>query len=961
MRNYFGHSFFLKHIISKVKCILLIFIFVASVATAQNPIDDFDWFGEYILPNGFSVFISEDMTALPVKIEFVSKAGYSYQTPTTTGFLELYAEIFSETGKRAYYANPKNTNAQWHLDNFAVDFTVDASRFSLTVPPEHLYDSLEQLFFCLSAPDFSDELIEKKYNTLAQTAYTKSNSIAGFINSAIDSRVFYESPWATEHGIYPALFSEQTTEQIRKQLFKVADELYAPEACAVFISGCISKEATASFIKQMFSAWYSDSYLTKTNAKKLAAKTGTAEKSPQKKFVLHDEDFSAEMTQLVLQYTSFNSTEADVLSTVFGANNSTFKTALLSEEKLAILDAEYIDASLTDFGNLIMQTIMETSDVSPLEQAELFVNAIYKSTGNITEAEIATAQKKLFSSYATKISNIPAFMNALAEWWIKFSNSDETNDGDEILERFEAQSLSFTEFNLNDFLVAHEDDEPFIFVMINSKIYESLKAEFADAGYEEISKSSAQWYLQEKYANVIPPKYTSDEKAELPDFVTINKDMFSQTVLENGIPVTIKQNKISSTVAIAIIIEGGSLFSADNPTFNELMTEALTENIVREIRQKQRAGGIHSEAYISIGNDLLKSTVIIECQLADASECISCITNALIFGEVQPALADGLIYNRRRQKILDEASLAQQLKAKAIAHLYGDSDYEKIYNATSPVLEQTSYEDILDAYPLLLNPSRYKIIITGNCDAEKIKEDLNNSLGLLKPSVQQERKTVSPLLPRFSEDPEKISTQLEHRFFTDISADQAGPRPPVLIPTTVFNDPAQYWLPSPAPSESGFAIFNAIAYEICDRLNANAEESILTSASLEAADNAIHAAIFTIAATPSRSVADELFSKAVTSLKEDLASEDADKVIASIKAKWTIEALSVTSSNLGTTLLISDSINRNDDDSEWENPSVYLDDYTEIYRADAEKFAEIMEKYFPETAALAVYSADTPQ
>ena len=49
---------------------------------------------------------------------------------------------------------------------------------------------------------------------------------------------------------------------------------------------------------------------------------------------------------------------------------------------------------------------------------------------------------------------------------------------------------------LSESLLALESEEPFIFVIINSKDYKANKKAYTAAGFEEINEKNASWYVQ---------------------------------------------------------------------------------------------------------------------------------------------------------------------------------------------------------------------------------------------------------------------------------------------------------------------------------------------------------------------------------------------------------------------------------------------------------------------------------
>ena len=53
-------------------------------------------FHEYTLENSMKIFVLEDFSCVPVRIELSVRAGFSAQTPKTAGFFPLYAQLFAK-------------------------------------------------------------------------------------------------------------------------------------------------------------------------------------------------------------------------------------------------------------------------------------------------------------------------------------------------------------------------------------------------------------------------------------------------------------------------------------------------------------------------------------------------------------------------------------------------------------------------------------------------------------------------------------------------------------------------------------------------------------------------------------------------------------------------------------------------------------------------------------------------
>ncbi|MBR7064598.1 MAG: hypothetical protein IKI31_05590, partial [Treponema sp.] len=521
-----------------------------------------------------------------------------------------------------------------------------------------------------------------------------------------------------------------------------------------------------------------------------------------------------DITQIVVQYISLSSINADVGANIFNSYTSTFKKNVLSHTELAIRGEDYIHIASTHRSGqsrMIFQTLFEKSKFTPIEQAELFINLVKNASSNISEEEIKSTQNEITSAYNSLFSNSTSFMEKLSELWaVESFYANERAES--LLQKLISRPKEINSFNLENFRNNITQEEPFIFLLLNSAIYQKYEKKIKEKGYELITQKNSSWYLQELYKNA---KNTIQEKKEAKvntnsakEYIEENKKQFSFFNLQNNIPCILKLNENSSTALTMISIEGGKLSTNANPGFFSVLINALVGNIQKELNEKKMNGLLEGFPSVKANTSLTSGIISVESLASDTEQIISCITNAIIFGEIKASHADGLVYNERTKKRLYDGDLTNQLYSKAIDELYKGSAYPAIFDTDKDILVHTKYTDILSSYPVLLNAARYKIILTGNFQKEKIVKTLSSTFGLL--ANQNETYSSAKIAkPNFPKD-KRLSVKLRHVFLTDVSKEDAGPRPLVLIPTKNFSDPVQYWIPSPEPSSNDFTIFNSI-------------------------------------------------------------------------------------------------------------------------------------------------------
>lgn len=974
--------------------LLSFFIFAAGATFSQELSKGFH---EYTLENGMKVFVLEDFSSAPVRVELSVRAGFSAQTPKTAGFFPLYAKLFPSAGKTvATVAKGQSDEALdgngWTLENMQSECNADCARYIITTAPMQTEKVLEQLSYNLFSPIFSDTLLQKEFSELKTSVLQNAFSTAGFINSSIDSRIFATEPWKQDSGIYPSIFTNTPIEEARTILTSIGQNYYTPQNCALFISGGITADNALALARKYFlqKASLTAGLLSDSNEKIMP--------SPKKKFVLHDSLFTPEMAQIVIQYKNLSMEETDIAAASLNEYNSALKKELTEHDELAIRGQEYINAASAHkngSSRLIIQSLLEKNKASPVIQAETFLKIVRESSSKCSEEDFNNAKKTIVSQYRTQFKNSSAFMDLLSQYWAigDISQMHTENVSTELLEQPSIILNTDCQKLVDDF----QNEEPFVFVLVNSTVYKQNAKKFKEAGYEEVTSKNGSWFSQKLY-DALKKQIASDQtkdsdsseksknplemqKAAAEQFAKSNKEMFSSFRLSNEIPVVVKRNGEAATAVISLAISGGQLSSArTNPGLSEVMTNALARNIQKDISEAIYNRKITGDPEVLAETKLSGGIITVECLASDVLQCLSCISHAIIYENIKPAEADGFIYDRRSQHRIQQGNPEYQMFAEAVKLLYKGTDYPLVYSKSPEILSDTQYTEILASYPGLLDASKYSLVLTGNIPEDGLETMLEESFGVLINQSQNTNRLYTsfpkPDFKPFFEGKEKnsITIQIDHQFFTDLSADKAGARPEILVPTTEFLDPVQFWIPSPAQNSPDFFIFNALVYELEERLS-KALSADSSTANVEVkitpANAEIQAAVITFINVRNTSKIDEIYKATVL---DALNPEQNPFVIEQIKDRWILHELSQTQTNRGTALLIRSGLEQGEIEDapvEKENggeeeadtnltaAEQYITEYERISSLEAKDFLRVAKTYILEEAPLRLYSKDS--
>lgn len=890
----------------------IIFIFTTRLFSQTKEIKT------YTLKNGLGIYFLKDETNALVYTNFVCKAGISSQTSSTAGFFPLYTKLFHTSADSEH-------QEVFDLCGLKSECKADGASYSADVPLESLDSFLEALAKCAKEPSIEQEDIQRAYSQMRKDSIEYSKSLSGFINSSIDSRIFSKAPWKHDSGIYAPLFNSYSPLEVRSILYKIAKDFYIPRNSALFFCGNIDEEKIYELCEKHFGSWKEGKKTLSENSEEYVTDTGVY---GGKKFVLISDEFSPQYTQLVVQFTTLTLSQADLLSASFSREDSVFIEKLTSGS-FAIPGSQYVNASSIqnkDHSRLILQALIEYNSISfPVNQAEEFVK-IAKESSVLKRKNFIQAQNDLKTRYELQSANSNMLCSTLADFYLMSESPDPQN----FLQEYNKTIYNFQSLNEKEIARKMLSEEPYVFVLLNSRVYKAYEKKFTEKGYVPVTEKNGSWYTNELLAKISQDeklKNLYEDKTEPEEAITetdinteqaekyysANIESFYSFELENGIPLFIKEVPSSQTVCIGLKINPKE--EADSEEF-----EILADSIARKCSAE-------NAFTVSQFNGTM---IVIEVHKDKVEETLKKLSEAIVFSQITPAEADEIFSEYNYKKFLEKGNLSKQMQSKV---LYPERGFGK---------KQTldDYKKLVETYNKLLDASLYSIAVVGDVSSDDFKTLSEKYFGFIKEVT--EREFTEPYIP---EGNKKIKIiEIEHTFTTDKSAASAPKESPVLIPTKEFLDPAQIYFDS---CEYNLAVYNSLLMELSRRT-----EKKLKSAdcSIFEAKNSFAGGILSCDGIKDASVFFSSYkdsrNELLNELNDEAKKEDAVK---KIKSLWIQKKLSGTKNNLETLILVAEGTEKN-------KAEQYLLDYIDVQNAEAEDYVQLLNDYFTENGKLRVKS-----
>ncbi len=846
-------------------CLFPLYAFAEAIAIPDTILEGLS---VRLLPNGFLLAVAETPSSAMVSIGFACRAGYAVQNAANAGFPELYAKLFPRSAK--------DTEIE-----IASRFGADRALYTAAVGREGLEACIAAFADCAMRPSFSDEAIAAEYERLKDRVASYQGNDAAFINGAIEACLFPDCPWKESFGTDSEVFSSYSKEQLRPQLLAIRQGYYTPDNCALFVSGNADFEEIYRLVQKYFGSWQGV-YTGSAGPKNMPP-------ASQRKFVLSLPSFSPSLIQTAVQFTSLSEQEAAILNAAFSAEDSQHFASSYSVQQNGV--------------RLILQSVVEAA-FTP-DSPDLFIQKI-KEAARLSPEQLERAQNKVLSDFLFKLDSDTAKISELADFWALHPQTGADKFASNIIE----EKRAIYDVTGDSLAKTVDVETPFVFVLLNDEVYAKAAGQLLRSGYTAIDREHGAWYKDTSYSisdsastekSTVPPSPVPREDSSYSRYYIANARTVSSAKLANGIPLIVKTNKGSQTVSISIAIAGGEMQSpAGQRKLRTVLINAFTNCIHSEIKKLRKAGKIAGVPKLSAWTAESQSYISIECLKDDVGAVLGASADAIIYGEIQPMLADSLIKEQKEQWLSQITSPSFLLRARAMQVLYWGTAIASQYDTDAPILQGCDFQELSLAYTQLLNASLYSLVLVGDINPKAVRQEAELSFGMLKAQAM-ERNPV----PR----PRELKTAISLAGKVEISEQ-------LYFPAPVYGTQRE--------------LFNALLFTLAGK-NESREASAIIQAGMIACS-------------------EEAYRTAREDLRRKLSDGDtAPACLQGIRSKWNSRTLIKTQTNSGTAELIQDGLIDN-------YPALYLDAYLVVSHAAREDFLYILDAYFPATAPLRIHA-----
>ena len=449
---------------------------------------------QYTLDNGLSLFVMENNAAPLAYVMLTVRAGAVTQSPENAGLFHLYEHMMFKGN--AKYPNQEATTAA--LNEMGVSdwngFTsVDAVSYYFTVPADKVRDGLEFWSYAVRTPLMQEEEFANEKEVVVSEITGNMTNPGRIFLAALNKHLFAESPWRRDSSGTVQIVRGATVEQMRA----MQNTYYVPNNTAVFVGGDVKHADVYKLVKAIYGDW------KKTDSVPFAPPPTKAPFASTRKYVYSDARTSDSFVQ-VGYYLRGPDAETDARDT-YGADmwgqllrkpDGAYKSLLLNDSALSIPDPDYIGGyySTERASGIVSLSSVMLNDAPAVQKAERWLSLV-TGQGVATMKSNAFVNEQLLRDAKTQLENADFYAVETAEGFLSTLSNVWATSGLDYFVGYDKQMQAVKANDVRVFVENYIENKNGMFVVfVSPAVYQKNKADFAAAGYEEITADNAFWW-----------------------------------------------------------------------------------------------------------------------------------------------------------------------------------------------------------------------------------------------------------------------------------------------------------------------------------------------------------------------------------------------------------------------------------------------------------------------------------
>lgn len=448
---------------------------------------------QYTLDNGLDVFVAENHSVPLVYIEIAVKCGAFTQTAQTAGLFHLYEHMMFK-GNSLYKNAASVTRAlsQMGVAEWNGSTGVECVNYYFTVPSSCLAEGLRFWNAAVREPLLDKKELENEKSVVLSEIRGNFSDPARILSAAKCKALFPDAPWKLDSGGSEKVVAGATV----KQLKKIQKTYYVPNNSAVFVGGDVQPDEVYTLVKQIFGSW-------KRGKNPFTSGIARHSLSPFEKprfLVMPYEKLSPQLAQIEVvwrgpdaEFDRDDTYAADVFSEQLSNPRGIFVSSLVQDGYIGIPDADYVwggyptsrQCGLFSAGALVASPEEELAARAVYFMEKL--PAVFAEAACVKPSVVADTVRRITDSNVYANETASGLLGTLRFWWICADEEYYYSYTDGI-SRVTPDSLSaFVEKYFTD-------KNPLLTVRVNPTVYETVKEQFMERGFTEVTADNAFWF-----------------------------------------------------------------------------------------------------------------------------------------------------------------------------------------------------------------------------------------------------------------------------------------------------------------------------------------------------------------------------------------------------------------------------------------------------------------------------------